>query len=88
MRIVAFGAGLALFAMAVEARPQYDRNLEKAVMRIVAAKMGDIRGGLDYDAAPKLTLPRDIRATASVPAERDGWVDGLAPARDPSAPPR
>lgn len=41
-----------VFAMLVTAQAAaetpYDRKLEQAAMRIVAAKMGDLRGGFSY----------------------------------------
>ena len=35
-------------------RPSYDRKLEQAVMRIVAGRIGEIRGPLNTDVGPLL----------------------------------
>ncbi|KQZ12844.1 MULTISPECIES: hypothetical protein [unclassified Mesorhizobium] len=50
-------AGMAFFMLVTAqatAETPYDRKLEQAVMRIVAAKMGDIRGGFSYAQTPQL----------------------------------
>jgi hypothetical protein len=44
-------AGSATGAMAIDG-PKYDRKIEAAAKRIVAKKVGDIRGGFDIDANP------------------------------------
>jgi hypothetical protein len=39
--------------------PRYDRRIEEAAMAIVAARMGDIRGGFAFDAKPMMVVVRD-----------------------------
>ncbi|MDG4908881.1 hypothetical protein P9228_20860 [Mesorhizobium sp. WSM4898] len=81
-----FLCGMALLsAMAapVAAETRYDRNLEKAVMDIVAGKMGNIRGGFSYKQAPQLVVPQEAAPTAPAPAEpreQASHNDGLMPA--------
>ncbi|MCV3243774.1 hypothetical protein [Mesorhizobium sp. ZC-5] len=43
-------------------RPSYDRKLEQAVMRIVAGRIGDIRGPLKADVGPLLVALDNERA--------------------------
>lgn len=80
-----FLCGMALLsAMAapVAAETRSDRNLEKAVMDIVAGKMGNIRGGFSYKQAPQL-VPQEAAPTAPAPAEpreQASHNDGLMPA--------
>ena len=51
----ALGCALAAIVLAGQAtaQPRYDRKLEEAVMAIVAAKIGDIRGGFAFGAKPE-----------------------------------
>ena len=44
-------AGFATSAMAIDG-PKYDRKIEAAVKKIVAKKVGDIRGPFDTEARP------------------------------------
>ncbi|GLS32732.1 hypothetical protein SAMN04488498_12063 [Mesorhizobium albiziae] len=46
-------------------RPSYDRTLEKAVMRIVARRIGDIRGPLATDMGPLLVALHTERVRAA-----------------------
>jgi hypothetical protein len=43
-------------------RPSYDRKLEQAVMRIVAGRIGEIRGPLNTDVGPLLVALDNERA--------------------------
>jgi hypothetical protein len=54
----ALGCALAVIVLAGQAtaEPRYDRKLEKAVMAIVAAKIGNIRGGFAFDARPVMVV--------------------------------
>ncbi|MBN9254272.1 MULTISPECIES: hypothetical protein [unclassified Mesorhizobium] len=74
---------LAVMVAPVAAEVRYDRNLERAVMDIVAARMGGIRGGFTYKQVPQLVpeaAPADIAPErAREDAKRD-LDDGLAPA--------
>lgn len=75
---------LAGMAAPAAAEARYDRNLEKAVIDIVAGRMGGIRGGFAYNQVPQL-VPDAATAPAIAPehpreeAKRD-LDDGLAPA--------
>ncbi|MDG4880520.1 hypothetical protein [Mesorhizobium sp. WSM4884] len=78
-----FLSGMALvMAMAAPAAAEtrYDRNLEKAVMDIVASKMGNIRGGFSYKQVRQMVV---LPGGAPVPAEprtQASKLDGLMPA--------
>ena len=52
---------VSVFALAgpSAAQSRYDRKLEEAVMAIVAAKIGDIRGGFAFDAKPVMVVVQD-----------------------------
>lgn len=82
-----FLCGMALCAAMVApaaAETRYDRNLEKAVLDIVAARMGDIRGGFSYKQVPQLVvLPEAAAAAPAVaepPRKQVSGDDGLMPA--------
>ncbi|MDX8489990.1 hypothetical protein RFN29_00225 [Mesorhizobium sp. VK22B] len=51
------------------AETRYDRNLEKAVVDIVAGKMGKIRGGFSYRQVPQLVVLPEAAPAAAVPVE-------------------
>ncbi|MBZ9842611.1 hypothetical protein [Mesorhizobium sp. CA5] len=51
------------------AETRYDRNLEKAVLDIVAGKMGNIRGGFSYKQVPQLVVLPDAGPVAPTPVE-------------------
>ncbi|MBZ9819583.1 hypothetical protein [Mesorhizobium sp. CA4] len=75
---------LAAMAAPAAAETRYDRNLEKAVLDIVAGKMGNIRGGFSYKQVPQLVvLPEAVRAapTAVEPQRKEAsGNEGLMPA--------
>ena len=52
---------VSVFALAgpSAAQSRHDRKLEEAVMAIVAAKIGDIRGGFAFDAKPVMVVVQD-----------------------------
>lgn len=70
------------FATIATADSRYDQKLEQAAMAIVAAKIGDIRGGFSYDSHPVfVTVPVPIAAgggTEDMSRPDNGWSDGLA----------
>jgi len=67
---------LALFTLPASAGDQYDRTLEEAAIRIVAAKIGDIRGGFAIDQQPVFVQPIEKAFVSSaMPGE---WRDGIA----------
>ncbi|AZO25171.1 MULTISPECIES: hypothetical protein [unclassified Mesorhizobium] len=81
-----FLSGMALaMAMAAPAAAEtrYDRNLEKAVVEIVAGKMGDIRGGFSYKQVAQLVVLPEAAPAAPAPVEPRKQAsnnDGLMPA--------
>ena len=81
-----FLCGMALMAATVApaaAEMRYDRNLEKAVTDIVAAKMGAIRGGFTYKQVPQLVVIPEVPPAAPAPVEPRKQAannDGLMPA--------
>jgi len=66
-------SGLALVAVCatpVLAETRYDKKLEEAVMKIVAARIGgELRGGFSYGQTPAFVLLPDTMATGSVSLE-------------------
>lgn len=66
------------------AEDRYDRKLEEAVMAIVAAKIGDIRGGFAFDAKPVMVIVQDdaVMATTEMNAARLDPPEGMSRATD------
>lgn len=66
---------------------RYDRSLEQAAAEIVAAKIGEIRGGFRHNEKPEFVIGAHRNSAARTfetpnRASRDHvWQDGLAPAR-------
>jgi hypothetical protein len=87
MKTLLCGAALcAVIVAPATSETRYDRSLEKAVMGIVAGKMGDIRGGFSFKQVPQLVvLPDPVPAPAvatehpreQASGDRD---EGLSPA--------
>lgn len=48
------------------AEQRYDRRLEAAAIRIVAAKMGDLRGGFGLDERPVFVAPIGVAPSPPV----------------------
>ncbi|MBZ9860504.1 hypothetical protein [Mesorhizobium sp. CA12] len=75
---------LAAVTASAAAETRYDRNLEKAVLDIVAGKMGNIRGGFSYKQVPQLVVLPDAGPVAPTPVEpprkQASGNDGLMPA--------
>lgn len=87
MRMLLAGAALLAVATAASAAEmRYDVKLEKAVMEIVAARIGDIRGGFSYAVKPAfVTLqPSNDSQAISLESARAELIrtfgDGLVPA--------
>jgi len=86
----ALGCALAMIVLAGQATAQsrYDRKLEEAVMAIVAARIGDLRGGFAFDARPVMVVVRDgaVIGTTDTSGERRALLDrppeGMARAMD------
>lgn len=71
------------------AEPRYDRKLEEAAMAIIAAKIGDIRGGFALDAKPVMVIVQDdavMATTDTNPAKLDP-PEGMARATERRPPP-
>jgi hypothetical protein len=66
------------------AQSRYDRKLEEAVMAIVAAKVGEIRGGFAFDAKPVMVIVQDntVMGTTDMNAATDTPPEGMARATD------
>lgn len=78
-----FLSGMALvttLAAPVAAETRYDRNLEKAVMDIVASKMGSIRDGFSYKQVPQMVVPSGGEPVPAEPRAQASNNDGLMPA--------
>jgi hypothetical protein len=76
---------LAFATAAFAAEDRYDRMIEQAAMDIVAAKLGELRGGFAADRQPEFVAPIGPAAPAApaVSAARPGeWRDGLALAEE------
>jgi len=81
---------VSVFALAgpSAAQSRYDRKLEEAVMAIVAAKIGDIRGGFAFDAKPVMVVVQDdvIMGTTDMttvqPTPQDAPPEGMVRATD------
>ena len=66
------------------AQRRYDHKLEEAVMAIVAAKIGDIRGGFAFDAKPVMVIVRNdiVMGTTDMNAARLAPPEGMARATE------
>ena len=82
----ALGCALAAFVLAGQAtaQPRYDRKLEEAVMAIVAARIGDIRGGFAFDAKPIMVVVQNdvVMGTTDINSAADRLPEGMARATD------
>lgn len=69
----------ALHVPALAETPDHDRRLAQAAAEILAARMGELRGGLGLREEPVIVAPPPPRAGGRAPAPRPGeWRDGLA----------
>ena len=82
----ALGCALAAIVLAGQAtaQPRYDRKLEEAVMAIVAAKTGDIRGGFVFGAKPVMVVVQNdvVMGTTDINSAADRLPEGMARATD------
>ena len=82
----ALGCALAAIVLAGQAtaQPRYDRKLEEAVMAIVAARIGDIRGGFAFDAKPVMVVVQNdvVMGTTDMNSAADRLPEGMARATD------
>lgn len=58
--IVAAGA-IAIATCGASAEARYDRKIDQAAAAIVAGKIGEIRGGFEFDQMPEFVRPVDWR---------------------------
>ena len=71
--------------------PQVDRSIDQAAARILAGRIGTIRGGFAPGVEPafvRMVSSETVAGTtpaAPAPTRRGPWIDGLAKARDPLA---
>lgn len=66
--------------------PQVDRSIDRAAARILAGRIGDIRGSFAPGIVPAFVRIVSQETTASTARPADGaWIDGLARASDPLA---
>lgn len=86
MRMLLAGAALlAAPATVTAAEFRHDVKLEQAVMEIVAARIGDIRGGFSHEVQPAFVVPRanaDRRAISLESARAElmrSFADALVP---------
>jgi hypothetical protein len=79
MKFVLTAAMLAALVSPAVAGDNYDRQLEAHVKRIVAAKIGEIRGTLPYDkvlvfpAAEQVSESPSIRTLQSLPVSAESY---------------
>ena len=85
--LVCATAAMALAGPAT-AGDRYDRKLEEAVIAIVAASIGDIRGGFALDAKPVMVIVQDntvMGTTDMNVGRRLAAPEGMAPATERKA---
>ncbi len=72
MKALVCAVAAAVAVSQATAQPRYDRKLEEAVMAIVAAKMGNLRGGFDFGEKPIMVVVRDhvVTGTSDMDAVR------------------
>lgn len=63
--ILSAAAVLAMLSVPAGAEVRYDAKIEKAAMMIVAAKMGDLRGGFSYAQQVQFVGRQDRPASSS-----------------------
>jgi len=84
---IALAAAL-LSATIARADERIDRRIDEAAGRIVAEKIGDLRGGFSWKQSPAFVRPGPSRTAPPVGSYGNAasvWQDGLAPAIDPGA---
>jgi hypothetical protein len=65
IRLLSGAALLAVMAASAAAEPRHDLRLEQAVMKIVAKKIGEIRGGFSHQQTPVFIRTAAVSASAS-----------------------
>jgi hypothetical protein len=87
MRTLLSACVVLALALPAAGQPRYDRKLEDAVKAIVAARIGDIRGGFDLDERPVIVVVREngmmgtteLASTRLAPLASDVRWTGAAP---------
>lgn len=77
-RIIFAGLAIAALNDAALAMPMHDRRLDEAAARIVATKMGEIRGAFDLGRRPELVAPIERPQPVRSGAIVGTWNNGLA----------
>lgn len=75
-RMILAALALATLPAAAQARPDHDYSIDRAAANIVAQKIGELRGGFNYNQQPRITPAISQERTASIRS------DGLAPAAE------
>ena len=86
--LVCAGLAIVLIGPAM-AQDRYDRKLEEAATAIVAARIGDIRGGFALNAKPVMVIVQDatVMGTTDLNAAQLEPPEGMSRATDrPAAP--
>ena len=65
IRLLSATAFLAVLAASAAAEPRHDLRLEKAVMTIVAQRIGEIRGGFSHQETPVFIRTAAVSASVS-----------------------
>ena len=69
IRLLSGAAFLAVLAAAAAAEPRHDVRLEQAAMKIVAQRIGDIRGGFSHEETPVFIRTASASVGATDPIE-------------------
>ena len=73
MKALVCAVSVVALAGPAAAESRYDRKLEEAVMAIVAAKIGDIRGGFAFDAKPVMVVVQDDIVMGTTGMNAGAW---------------
>ena len=80
-RLLGAAALFAVVCSPAVADEKYDRSIDEAAARILAGRMGDIRGSFAPDANPLFVSGAEEHTGSTGPARN--WPKGLVRARDP-----
>jgi hypothetical protein len=69
IRLLRGAAFLAVMAASAAAEPRHDVRLEQAVMKIVAQRIGEIRGGFSHQETPVFIRTAAVSASPTDPIE-------------------
>lgn len=72
---------IGLLPISAFAGTEYDDSIDKAAAGIVAARIGEIRGGFSFNAKlASVVAPETPAAAPNTTFDAGHWQDGLAPA--------